>query len=555
VKPRHPYGVFAVCWLVFFALVLSLCAQEATAPKHTGVPQDWSQRHIVFSRDALALHPDLIYREPRVLHQAMQRWQAPNSDVFHGADRLPTSADNSGPHRDWNVKLGGRIVANMFPAKFSFDPGAPPDCTKDYVVFGLATAGVTGGPANLVAFNNLYSDPVKGGGLCDPPSGPGLGPNVRFAYFITTVARGRISTSPILSLDGTKIAFVESIPGTSPSAVFHVLTWTGGEGTISVPAVPKSMTSLTFSPTANSTTSSPWIDYSNDTVYLGADNGVVYKITGVFKGKPTLTRDGFWPVTVSAGFHLTPPVLDSALGMLMVGSTNGNLYRIDTAKDLLATLLVGKGTSHGILAAPIVDITNGTTFVVSANDFTSAVLVEIDTASMTLLSKARIGQGSAGGTKLKLYEPAFSNDYYNDPSTGLIRLCGTGAADTTPWQYAFGFTGRTMKTTPSFSQQLLPSTGAGCTGWTEFFNPYAGGSTGTEFFFFGLDQDCTGAGKPFGCVAEITDVNTTPIFATVNAGPSGIVVDNYSTATQASSIYLSAVTGSIVYKFTQNGLQ
>ena len=51
----------------------------------------------------------------------------------------------------------------MFPAKFSFDPGLPPDCTNDYVVFGLAATGITGSRPNLVAFNNLYvSAPALG---------------------------------------------------------------------------------------------------------------------------------------------------------------------------------------------------------------------------------------------------------------------------------------------------------------------------------------------------------------------------------------------------------
>jgi len=27
--------------------------------------------------------------------------------------------------------------------------------------------------------------------------------------------------------------------------------------------------------------------------------------------------------------------------------------------------------------------------------------------------------------KLKIYQPAFSNDYYNDPSTGIVSVCGT----------------------------------------------------------------------------------------------------------------------------------
>jgi hypothetical protein len=425
-------------------------------------------------------------------------------------------------------------------------------------VFGLAAAqtpGTSGAGvhSNLVAFNNLYSDPVNGGGLCDPPNGPGL--TVLFAYNITTVAGGRISTSPILSEDGTKIAFVESIPGASAQAIFHVLTWTAGQGTLAAAAAPTAMTSLTYSTNANNTSSSPWIDYGSDIVYLGSDKGQVYKITGVFKGTPTIAKAP-WPVTVSNNLHLTSPVLDAGLGVLMVGSTNGTLYQINITTGALATLVVGKsgGTSPGIVAAPIVDVSNGTTFVVSANDGTSAVLVEADTATMLGMTKVRIGLGAAGGTALNLYEPAFTNNYFNNPSNGDIRLCGTGAADTTPWQYAFGFTGSTMNTTPAGKQQLLTSTAARCTGWTEFFNPNVNG--GTDFFFFGLTQDCTapGNGPTDGCVVARSSSSTLTM-ATVNGGPSGIVVDNYSTAGQAASIYLMANKVSTAYKFTQNGLQ
>jgi hypothetical protein len=549
VKPRYPdAAVAAALWCVaFFALVPSICAQEAAVPRHTGVPQDWSQHHIVFSRDALALHPNLIDREPRVLHQVMQRWQSPNSDAFRGAAPLPIAMARSGPHRDWSVSpLGGKVAPFNFPAKFSFDVGAPPDCTNDYVVFGLSSAGVTGGTANLVAFNNLYVN-SSGTGFCS-----GTAPNVLFAYNTTTVTGGKITTSPILSLDGTKIGFVESVPG-GPTAIFHVVTWAAGpgQGTIGGAVLPPAMTSLPFSLSANDTTSSPWIDYGNDTVYVGSDNGRVYKITGVFNGVPTLSGSP-WPVTVSTGLHLTSPVLDSGQGMLMVGSGNGNLYQINTATGALTALPVGGGTtSHGIVAAPLVDITNGTTFVVSANDGASAVLVEVDTASNTLLQKGRIGQGAAGGTALNIHDPDLSNNYYISPSSGVIRVCGTGAADTTPWQYAFAFTGRTMHLSPSFSQQLLTSTAARCTGWTEFFNP----TLGTDFFFFGLTSDCTAPGGAGGCVAEITDANPmTVLTTTVTNGPSGISVDNYSSAAEASSIYFTAEGANTAYKFTQNGL-
>lgn len=547
-KPKHPYGAVAVLGVVFFALPGLAPAQESmVAPAtHTGVPQDWSQRHILFTREGLAQHPELIYSEPRILHQAIQRWQAPNSDVFHAvAPAVPSGSSGNG--RDWSVAFAaGRISPNMFPAKFSFDPAAPPDCTNDFVVFGLSTPGVTGGRPNLIAFNNLYVNNA-GTGFC-----PGTTPNVLFAYNITTpTTTGKIVTSPILSLDGKKIGFVESL-GTS--AVFHVLTWTAGQGTRTAAAAPSSMTSLTYSTTSNSTTSSPYIDYSNHIVYLGSDKGQIYKITGVFNATPALAG-GFWPVTLSTNFRLSPPVLDTRLGLLLVGSANGDLYQINITSGAVAALVVGKSgsTSPGISAAPIVDVTNGTTFVISANDGTSAVLVEADTSSLTQLQKARIGLGSSGGTALGIYEPAFDNNYFNDPSTGHVRTCGTGAADLTPWQYSFGFTSRTMNMTASFSQQLLTSTTARCTPWTEFFNPNIGAG-GTDFFFFSLTSDCTGVGPAAGCVVALTG-NSTITKATVSGGTSGIVIDNYSNDVGASSLYLSARNINTAYKFTQSGLQ
>jgi len=558
VKPRHPYAT-AVWWVALLAVVPSLCAQETAAPRHTGVPQDWSEGHIVFSRDTLALHPDLVDREPRVLHQVMQRWQPPNLGVFHGAQPLPTAAGKSGSHRDWSVSPGGRLSPFRYAAKFSFDPNAPPDCTNDYVVFGLATPGVTGGRANLVAYNNLYSDPVNGGGLCDPPIGPGLGPKVLFAYNITTTATtGRIVTSPILSLDGTKIGFVESIPGTPPTAVFHVLSWTAGEGTIDNAAAPTSMSSVLFSSSAYDSASSPWIDYGADLVYVGSDNGFVYKITGVFHGTPAL-GGGSWPVPAGI-LHLTSPVLDWVRGELMVGSANGNLYGINTTSGAVSALIVGAGPSSGIVAPPIVDVTNGTTFVVSANDGTSAVLVEADTNGMFQITKGRIGLGAHGGTAFNIHSPAVSNLYFNNPSSGVIRVCGTGPLGplaATPFLYTFGFTGTTMDSSP-LAQQIptnpANSTAARCAGFTEFFNPSVGG--GTDYFFFGLTKDCTAAGGDGGCVAEFTDANPLTIrTTTVSGGPSGIIVDNSSTLPQASSIYFTAEGINTAYKFTQVGLR
>lgn len=544
-KLKGLYAAFAV--LVSVSVVSVNGHAQKRVAAHVGIPQDWTLRQIVFTRDGLLKHPDAIDREPRVRFKAALRWQHHSLAAVPGMSSRPLSSIAISSLQDWNASLGtGRVAPNMYPAKYGFDPYIRPDCSSDYVVFGLSAVG-SGTQANLVAFNNLYAG---AGGYC------GASPTVLFGYNATTVPGGRISTSPVLSLDGTKIAFVESSP-TLGRAIFHVLTWTGGQGTVTAAAVPTLMTSLTYSPTANSTTSAPWVDYGTDTAYVGADNGKLYKIHPVFTGTPALVTTAPWPITVSNNFRLSLPVVDSFNGYIVVGSANGNLYEINLSTGALNSLAVGKTgqKNPGILAPPVVDVTSGTMFVVSANDgITGGVLVEADTATLTQLAKVQLGIASLSGAAVSLYQPALSNDYYNDPVTGVIRSCGTGIASTEPWQYSFGFTivnnQPVINSTPSFSQQLLTSTAARCTGWTEFFNQNIPANVGTDFFFFGLSKNCVGTS---GCIAATTG-DTPAAAAAVPGGPSGIVVDNDSTLSQASSIYFSGQGVNRAYKFAQSAL-
>jgi hypothetical protein len=401
-----------------------------------------------------------------------------------------------------------------------------------------------------VAFNNLYRGP---GGLC----GTGA-PSIFFSYDTTTVAGGSVDTSPVLSLDGTKIAFVESA-GTS--SIFHVLKWATGPGNGTSPtnaAVPgvgntATMTSLTYAPANTNNHSSPWVDYDNDVAYVGANNGRLYKITGVFKGTPTLAGAP-WPVLINAGRQLTAPVLDQVTRNIFIGDARGILWSVnaDTPTNIkfLHVGLAG-GTNSGILDAPIVDSDNGTVFAFSANDGTSAVVVQADTATLAQLRKGRIGMGSTGGTNVDIYDGAFNNNYFNNPANGAIFLCGTGAADTTPWRYFFTFNGRIMKANPSSSQQILNSTTSRCSPITEFFNPHVG-ANGTDFFFWGMTSNCVG---PAGCVMSRTNSDVVLTVSESN-GTSAIIIDNVSTAPQASSIYFTNQSGPRhAVKLTQNGLQ
>ena len=548
-KRSHGCTALVVCTCVLM-FISSPNAQDNLSPARIGVPQDWSQNQILFTRDGLMKNPGVVDSEPRVVFQAFQRWQTAGRPQ---EATQASSAPGDPPHRDWNVSLNnGHVAANMFPAKYSFDAAAPPSCANDYVVFGLSRAGANK-QANLVAFNNLYSGTPAG--IC------GAAPTTLFAYNISTIAAGRILTSPVLSLDGTQIAFVESgnIAGTLTS-VFHVLTWSSGPGNGTAPnqpAVPgvgntATMTSLTLTTPATAALdnhSSPWVDYKTHTAYVGTDDGHIYKIVNVFNGTPALAG-GPWPLLISSGDFATSPVLDNRLGKLLVSSQNGTLYKIDVSTGAITSLVIGKrGT---ILAPALVDVVNGTAYVVSANDGTSGVLVQVNTNAMSQITKGRIGLASRSGTAVSLSQPAVSNTYFTNPASAVIRTCGTGPNDITPYQYAFGFTGTTMNSNPVSSSQLLTSTNARCTGFTEFFNPNIGAG-GTDFFFFGLTQDCAGAGTS-GCVVALNPgVSLTE--AAVAGGPSGIVVDNYSTAAQASSIYFSGVGTNTAFKLTQNGLQ
>jgi hypothetical protein len=535
--------------LLLGILVSALGAQVAETRRPIGIPEDWSHHHIVFRRSALASHPEVAGREPRVTHRmwremaTLLRYRNPISSTL--------GSQNS---RDWSVSLGtGRVLTGSFPAKYGFSIISTPSCSRDYAVFGLFlnaanTPGVAGGQANLVAYNNLYS----GAG------GPCTGPTTLFSYNVTTVAGGQVRTSPVLSADGKKIAFVES-NNAGGSALFHVLTWASGAGngvSATNSAVPgagnsASMTSLTYAASGN-TRSSPWIDYATDSVYVGANNGSVYKINNVFFGTPTLAGAP-WPVALSPGRVLSSPVLDNGTGNLFVGDTRGSLFQINTTTGAFKSLAVGQAGSPNaaIVDAPIVDPSSGTVFATSSNDGTSAVVVEADTTTLAQLARGRIGQGSTAGAAVVLYDGAFDNNYENGLSSGFLFSVGTGAADTSPWIYQFGFTGRTMNTPAASSTQIVTSVRPRVSPVTEFFNPNING--GTDFFFFSLSQDCPAFGNS-GCVMSRTSGGTV-VHLTEAGGTSGIVIDNDNTGPQTSDIYFTNTAAPFsAVKLTQNGL-
>ncbi|MGA3322934.1 MAG: hypothetical protein ABSF45_00540 [Terriglobia bacterium] len=102
-------------------------------------------------------------------------------------------------HKDWSETLGSNGTTGLgeFPAVYTTGGAS---CT-DFAIYNTGLAG-SSSQADLIAYNNLYSS-------CD-----GGTPTAYWAYNTGTLggASATISNSVVLSLDGTQVAFVQSVP-------------------------------------------------------------------------------------------------------------------------------------------------------------------------------------------------------------------------------------------------------------------------------------------------------------------------------------------------------
>jgi len=541
-------------------LVSGLSAQVTDLRPHVGVPEDWSHHRVKFNTAVLRQHPELASGDPRAAAQLYREAFAQARAQMGTPFAAPAPASSvTAPHRDWSVSLGsGRIQFGQFPAKWNSDPTAAPNCITDFVIYALNVSGVTGGQPSIVGLNNLYAGP--GNALCTNPFNQ---PNFLFSYNTNTVANGRILTSPVLSLDGKKVAFVETnTTAGAKTSIFHVLKipTSGAQQLTATPstAVPAgAMTSTTIGAATN-TRSSPWIDYSSDTAYVALDNGVLYKITGVFNGTPTLITTAPWPKTINASSTLTSPVLDPTTGNVFLGAGNGRLYSVNVNNPGTVTAIqIGKNASFNpnLYDSVLFDRTGATLFAVTSNDavLNGAAIVQVNTTNFAVVSRVLLGQGSTGGTGVNLYDGDFDNNYFNSPATGHMLICGTGPNDTTPYRYLLNFDASGILQ-PGSSTQISTNANARCGPVTEYFNDNIAG--GTDFFFWGVTRNCPASANNQGCVMSLTN-ETTLTSTQMGGGTSGIVIDNnYVTMEGGSSIHFSSqAVPNIAVKLTQQGLQ
>jgi hypothetical protein len=591
----------------------------------TGLPDDWSHRHVIFSnpgteRDAIwngtQRQWTKVVSDPRYILQQIRRGSAAQgpaaADVnwieqTRRANELAAEREagrrntgEPGPHRDWAFSLGtGTVAQNMYPAKFTFSTTSTPSCTADYVAYGLNVAGTTGtsGHANMVALNELYSNTSETG-YCSGQTGPG----VYWAYDVSAHG-GPISTSPVLSGNGADIIFVESVSGGS---YLHVLVWnssdasvvTGSTGhpviaptnsTATVGACPVGASCLmtvelktttgTSITSSTVTDSSPFYDYSNDIVYVGDDNGNLFKITPVLRtGTPAITG-----VSVASGSVLTGPVYDATNGDVFVGASNGALYAVNPGTmAVVNNIQVGDTSCSGadnnkIVDAPIVDASHSWVYTETTdNGSDDVVVVQASTAGITSstwpgqTSTASLGSADTGcnsSNAMYTHDPDFDNAYYNGTVTaGHMWVCArnstTPQLDEVPTS---GTNGALSTGTPGTSAITHAASHQQCSPLTEFYNT----ATSTDYLFFGMGPTSSSTYLNGYTLSGTNATALTPYATPVaSGGTSAIVIDNAantSTYAQASSIYFTTQAASTTVcrttsaycaiKLTQSALQ
>jgi len=480
----------ALACLGFVSAVLA--GQRAPENPQFRVPmvQDWTHRQLIYSAPRSLLQNLEIQQQPRYFQQYLRR-----NIVVHGPMRPPIHdpvsilrAGTNGLYRDWGISAGNGFTMGIgnFPAKYTFNANATlsasTSCTgtsSDYVVF--TTNQGTG--LDIYAANNLYVN-SGGTGLCS-----GTNPNVMWAYHIQSNG-GNSITSPVLSLDGTEIAWVESETTVAGTAALHILKpYMGGtsaatdDGSIATPNTPTvSSSATTFqsctpsAPTGGGTVShaclfniafgnaksdsgdadaitpsSPYYDYSGDYLFVGDDAGDLHMFTNVFKGRPAEVTTGGWPVAVSTGDanpELGSPVFDETSLNVFVGDMQGIMYYVLTSASSKGACASGsppcvgstsfsdQDTSTGadntkIAGAPIVDSTTQRVFVFFAPEGGGSDGAEVGQDDTTLTAANQVTANVGTGTAHRLNPGALDNQYYTSDNgasmgTGYLYVCGNG---------------------------------------------------------------------------------------------------------------------------------
>jgi|HubBroStandDraft_1064217.scaffolds.fasta_scaffold02235_8 hypothetical protein len=568
-----------------------------------GIPDDWTHHHIVFSNPGTeeeaiknGTHDRwlAIVNDPRYILQQLHRGQPAQGSAAparpapaptqlplpatpaRGTFAIPavnarrpvqlardrnTLAINPAPgngapgpdkHRlrkDWSMDLGaGAMGLTTFPAKYTFTTAAA-SCANDYVAFSTGILG-TASQATITGYNRLYT--ACGGAV----------PTVAWQYNTA----GDSFLSPVLSLDGSQVAYVQYVctascgdTGEVDLSSLVVLKWASNPALVTLSSTaPASyracaapcMTALTFANSGFSGFSSPFYDYSSDAIYIGDDTGVLHQFTGVFKGVPAENTTSPWPVTLSAN-SLSQPVLDHVSGKIFVGDTGGFYYALNATTTAITGTSAQLDFVYGLWDAPLVDSSAQMTYVFAGNDGQTNCYDEYSgeygcsgvfsfptnfTNLANVESQVYVGY-------YPLFTGAFDNIYLTSSAaspTGHLYVCGETDYDFVQVLNQIPISANVMG-----GQSVSPyylGDGYPCSAVTEFYNTNAA----ADYIFLSVEGAYQGCTQDTGCVFgfNVTSgaVPTAPTAGSAEAGgTSAIVIDNAGAVTGTSQIYFATL--------------
>jgi hypothetical protein len=604
---------------------------------HFGFPEDWSTRHVIYTRNGSAEDMLKVRDDPRFLNsillhyvrehrnQAAQPATAglnvsltPDSSdlslfdpvLFNPVSFNPVLSNPVSPRRptlpkknkhskvDWSVSLGptAGMALGETPAIYTYNYATPscstltavPPVVGDFVVYTINAAATVGTQANLVGLTNLYTDGA-GTGHC-----AGTGPAFLFSYAIGT---GGSPLSPVLSLDGTRIAWIEN--RTAAASYLHITIWVANQGASATSPVAATgtfsngactpagsscddaieYTASTYpgcntAYTAANGHSDLYVDYSSDAGFISANNGLLYHIKNIFSTTTSPTVD--FCIPVNAGFETAPssamsgPVYDPLLNEVFItDSEKIYAYQVNASATTPnfsaaspASYTYGNSASnHNYQTGPgpLLDALNGYIYVFSTYDANSETSVTQLPTSLASGVPVELGPKSTNANPLLFYG-AFDNNYYNyGPAYGThpastLYSCGTddsvgNAAVQDLFAISFNPTTGLANTTPamSYNTNINPGGTAGlCSPITEFYD----GTNDRIFVGMGEEGATTGANvvTMWNVNTQLTNTSgtggTMPTYAAratgYLGGTSGIAADNNDSGTaQAESIYFS----------------
>ena len=367
----------------------------------------------------------------------------------------------------------------------------------------------------------------------------------------------------IAAFSGTTVTLATATSGTCGTHAGDSLTLTAeGPATPGVPPTVAAsayhactapcMTSIAFANGKADPSSGPFVDYTDDVLYVGDATGYMHRFNPVFlAGTPAETTTGGWP------YHFTV----CAMGSPVYDPVSGNVFGdASTSSGCTGGAFGGKyhyvpgGAGGGTVTTSaqsanvtgpawgegsVVDPTAGMVYTFTGEDTSAspgpyAGVFQFSTkfASGATGNEATLGTGSA---TVALYSGAFDNAYMTSAAatpTGYMWVCGNSGGN--PALYPIHFNNGTMSTGAITAATTVSATPTTCSPVSEFYNS----STSKDYIFVSPQTEpnpatVSGCSASTGCVISYTLSGTTATLS--GAGPfpgggSGMVVDTLSSS-------------------------